>query len=73
MSHPGFGAHTDPTFKSRPRPAGEVIRRVGVYLRPYWVMSLGTIGCAVLSLGFGLLYPKLTRTIIDTVITPEQP
>ena len=23
--HPGFGSHTDPTFKSRPRPTLEVI------------------------------------------------
>jgi ABC-type multidrug transport system fused ATPase/permease subunit len=67
-SHPGFGAHTDPTFKSRPRPAGEVIRRVAVYLRPYRLMAVGTVGCAILSLGFGLVYPKLTRTIIDSVI-----
>ena len=41
-SHPGFGAHTDPTFKSKPRPTGEVIRRVGVYLRPYLRMAAGT-------------------------------
>lgn len=68
MAHPGFGTHTDPTFKSRPRPTGEVIRRVAVYLRPYWIMSVGTVSCAVISLGFGLLYPKLTRTIIDSVI-----
>jgi len=71
-SHPGFGAHTDPTFKSRPRATGEVIRRVGVYLKPYWIMSLGTVACAVISLGFGLLYPKLTRTIIDDVIDQSQ-
>ncbi len=67
-SHPGFGAHTDPTFKSHPRPAGEVIRRVGVYLRPYRLMAVGTVGCAILSLAFGLVYPKLTRTIIDSVL-----
>ncbi|MCU0772027.1 MAG: ABC transporter ATP-binding protein/permease [Verrucomicrobia bacterium] len=71
-SHPGFGAHTDPTFKSRPRPTGEVVRRVGVYLKPYWVMAFGTVTCAILSLGFGLLYPKLTRTIIDTVINQSR-
>ena len=67
-SHPGYGSHTDPTFKSRPRPTGEVVRRVGVYLRPYKSMVLGTVGCAVLSLGFGFLYPKLTSLIIDNVI-----
>ncbi len=71
-SHPGFGAHTDPTFKSKPRPTGEVVRRVGVYLRPYLGMAAGTIACAIASLGFGLLYPKLTRVIIDDVIARSQ-
>jgi ABC-type multidrug transport system fused ATPase/permease subunit len=45
------------------------VRRVAVYLRPYWSLALATITCAVLSLGFGLLYPKLTRVIIDQVLT----
>jgi len=67
-SHPGFGSHTDPTFKSAPRPASEVIRRVAVYLRPYWGMAFGTVACAVLSLAAGMAYPKLTRVIIDDVI-----
>jgi len=71
-SHPGFGAHTDPTFRSRPRPAGEVIRRVAVYLRPYSLMALGTVACAILSLAFGFMYPKLTRTIIDDVISQSR-
>jgi ABC-type multidrug transport system fused ATPase/permease subunit len=31
-------------------------------------MAVGTVLCAVLSLGFGFLYPKLTRVIIDDVI-----
>jgi ABC-type multidrug transport system fused ATPase/permease subunit len=66
--HPGFGSHTDPTFRSRPRSTGEVVRRVGVYLRPYKLMIVGTVGCAVLSLAFGFLYPKLMRVIIDDVI-----
>lgn len=68
-THPGFGAHTDPSFRSAPRPAGEVIRRVSVYLRPYWPMALGTVLCAVLSLAAGLAYPKLTRLLIDEVIS----
>jgi ATP-binding cassette subfamily B protein/subfamily B ATP-binding cassette protein MsbA len=46
-----------------------VVRRVAVYLRPYWGLALATISCAVLSLGFGLMYPKLTRVIIDDVVT----
>ena len=67
-AHPGFGSHTDPTFQSRPRPTREVVRRVGIYLRPYRLMVAGTIACAVLSLAFAFLYPKLTRVIIDDVI-----
>ena len=67
--HHHWGSHTDPTFRSAPRPTGEVVRRVAVYLRPYWGLALATISCAVLSLGFGLMYPKLTRVIIDDVVT----
>lgn len=52
----------------QPRPAGEVIRRVAVYLRPYPGLALATLACAVLSLGAGFLYPKLTRYLIDEVI-----
>ncbi len=66
--HPGFGAHTDPTFRSQPRPVSEVIRRVAVYLKPYRLLAVGTIACAVFGLGFGFLYPKLTRVLIDDVI-----
>ncbi|HYG21421.1 MAG TPA: ABC transporter ATP-binding protein [Verrucomicrobiae bacterium] len=68
-SHRNLGSHTDPTFKSKPRPTGEVIRRVSVYLRPYLWMVVGTVGFAILSLAAGFLYPKLTRVIIDDVIT----
>lgn len=67
--HHHWGSHTDPTFRSEPRPTGEVVRRVATYLRPYWLLALATISFAVLSLGFGLLYPKLTRVIIDQVVT----
>lgn len=69
MSHARFGAHTDPTFRSEPRPAWEVVRRVATYLRPYRLGAAGTILCAVASLGFGMLYPKLTRFLIDDVVT----
>ncbi len=69
MSHARFGAHTDPTFRSAPRPAGEVIRRVAKYLKPYRWAALATVLCAVTSLGFGMLYPRLTRLLIDDVVT----
>ena len=68
MAHPNRGTSSDPTFRSRPRATGEVVRRVGVYLRPYKLMVVGTVGCAVLSLAFGFLYPRLTRIIIDDII-----
>ncbi|MFN0066098.1 MAG: ABC transporter ATP-binding protein, partial [Limisphaerales bacterium] len=67
-THPGFGAHTDPSFRSEPRPAGEVIRRVGRYLRPYRKLAAATILCALLSLAFGMMYPKLTEFLINEVI-----
>ena len=67
--HPGFGAHTDPSFKAQPRSTGEVVRRVGVYLRPYKSMAAATIVCALLSLAAAFTYPKLTQHVIDDVIT----
>lgn len=73
MSHPGFGAHTDPTFLSQPRTAWEVVSRVGVYLLPYKGMAAATIGCALLSTGFALTYPKLTQFVIDDIIGKNQP
>jgi len=68
MAHPNRSTSSDPTFRSRPRATGEVVRRVGIYLRPYKLMVVGTVGCAVLSLAFGFLYPRLTRIIIDDII-----
>ena len=59
----------DPTFKARKRSTGEVIRRVWVYVRPYYGLALATIGCAILSLIFALIYPKLTQVIIDEIIS----
>jgi ATP-binding cassette subfamily B protein len=70
--HRSSASHTDPTFRSKPRPTGEVIRRVSVYLRPYWLMVVGTVACAVLSLGFGLLYPALTGVIFGKIIRQER-
>ena len=66
--HPQRSSQNDPTFQSRPRSTGEVVRRVSVYLRPYKWMSAGTVLCAVMSLGFGFVYPRLTRIILNNVI-----
>ncbi len=72
MRQRSWGAHTDPSFQSQPRTTREVVRRVAVYLRPYRWLVVATIGCAIASLGFGLLYPKLTRYLIDEVIAKRR-
>jgi len=73
MSNHSHADHTassdDPTFKARKRSTGEVIRRVWVYVRPYYRLAFATIACAVLSLAFALIYPKLTQVIIDEIIS----
>ena len=70
--HPNRGSNSDPTFRSKPRATSEVLRRVGVYLRPYKLMVAGTIGCAILSLLSGFLFPELTHIIIDSVIQQKR-
>jgi len=76
MSHHHHAGHTasgsdDPTFKAHKRSTGEIIRRVWVYVRPYHSLAIATIGCAILSLIFALIYPKLTQVIIDEIIQKE--
>lgn len=66
--HPSRATERDPTLSAKARSTWEVVRRVAVYLRPYRGLALGTIVCAVLSLGFAFAFPKLTRLIIDEVI-----
>jgi len=61
-------AGADPTFSARSRSTWEIIRRVSVYLKPYKGMAFGTMGCALLSLGFSLVYPHFIRSVIDDVI-----
>lgn len=58
----------DSTFAARSRPTREIVRRVAAYLRRYKLLAAGTVGCAVLSMGFALTYPKLTQFVIDEVI-----
>ncbi len=59
---------TDPTFGARSRSTLDILRRVAVYLKPYKLMALGTMSCALLSLAFSLAYPKLIGAVIDDVI-----
>ena len=63
----------DPTFTAKSRSTTEVLRRVAVYLKPYKWMAAGTIGCALLSIVFSLVYPKLTQYVIDDVIRQKDP
>jgi ABC-type multidrug transport system fused ATPase/permease subunit len=57
----------DPSLQARSRSTMEVVRRVWVYLRPYRLLALGNIGCALISLAFALAFPKLVHMIIDSV------
>jgi len=56
------------TFTARKRTTWEVVRRVAVYLRPYKLLAVGTVLCAVLSLLASFAFPKLTAYAIDDVI-----
>ena len=60
-----FNAEEDPTFRAKSRSTWEVVRRVGVYLRPYRGMAAANIVCALISLGFSFAFPQLTQTIIN--------
>ena len=53
---------------ARSRSTFEIIRRVLVYLLPYKLLAIGTLGCALLSTGSALVYPKLTQLVIDNVL-----
>ncbi|MGN6386530.1 MAG: ABC transporter ATP-binding protein [Verrucomicrobiota bacterium] len=57
---------------AKSRGTWEIVRRVSIYLRPYKWMALGTVGCAILSLGFSFAYPRLTQYVIDEVITQKK-
>lgn len=70
--HPIRSAQSDPSIKSKSRSTWEIVRRVSVYIKPYKLMALGTISCALLSLGFSFAYPKLTQFVIDEAIGKKQ-
>lgn len=70
--HPHLSNNSDPSFKSKSRSTGEIVRRVSVYLKPYKLMAFGTIFCALMSLALSFAYPKLTQFVIDDVIGQRQ-
>ncbi|MFO1459424.1 MAG: ABC transporter ATP-binding protein [Verrucomicrobiota bacterium] len=67
------GVGGDPSLRVRSRPAGEVVRRVLRYLRPYPLLTAGTIACALGSLAAAFTYPQLTQFLIDDVIGARRP
>jgi ATP-binding cassette subfamily B protein len=68
--HSGLTA-ADPAYAKK-RSTWEVLKRVAVYLKPYRVLSLSTIACALLTVVCSFAYPKLTEYIIDQVIGHKQ-
>ena len=72
MAHPNNAGQIDSTFKAKSRSTWEILRRVAVYLKPYKLMSFGTMGCALLSLVFAMAYPAFIREVIDDVIGKHQ-
>src|SRR5579863_5759627 len=70
--HHGAAGDTDPTFAAKARSTREILRRVAVYLKPYKLMAFGTMTCALLSLGFSLVFPRLIGAVIDDVIGKER-
>ncbi|MEM9443838.1 MAG: ABC transporter ATP-binding protein [Verrucomicrobiota bacterium] len=48
-----------------------MILRVAKYCVPYKFLALGTFICAVLSTLFGLVYPKVTGHVVDTVLVEK--
>ena len=63
-----FDAEEDPTFRARSRTTWEVVRRVAFYLRPYRALAAADILCALISLGFSLVFPRVVQAIIDDVV-----
>lgn len=72
MRHHPVRALSDPTLRVKPRSTWEVVWRVWFFLRPYRGLAAANIACAVLSLAFAFVYPKLARYIIDEVIGKNQ-
>ena len=65
MSH--HARSTESIYAARKRPAIEIIRRIGVFLRPYPWLAVGTVAAAVLSLLSSFAFPLLTQKVIDQI------
>jgi ATP-binding cassette subfamily B protein/subfamily B ATP-binding cassette protein MsbA len=60
------------SFRAKPRSTIEIEKRIARYLYPYKWMAVGTVACALLSLGFSFAYPRLTHLLIDEVIGKQR-
>src|SRR5262249_46021830 len=58
----------DASFTASARSTWEILRRISRYLLPYKGLAAATVGCALLSMAFSLIYPKLAQFVIDDVI-----
>ena len=47
--------------------------RVFAYLRRYPWMAVGTLGCAILSTLMYMVFPAVTKRVIDEVIAGHRP
>jgi ABC-type multidrug transport system fused ATPase/permease subunit len=67
QGHRQFNSGGNPAFHASSRSTWEVICRVARYLRPYRLMAVSNILCALISLGCSFVFPQLAQTIIDGV------
>lgn len=68
-----YGSAADPTFTGKKRGTAEILRRVARYLLPYKGLAFLTIFCAILSLAFAFVFPKMTAYVIDHILEPKRP
>jgi ATP-binding cassette subfamily B protein len=61
------------TFAAKQRSTGEMVKRVAAYFLPYKWIAVGNIACALLALGFSLVFPNIAQYVIDDVIKRGDP
>jgi ATP-binding cassette, subfamily B, bacterial len=49
------------------------VPRVFAYLRRYPWLALGTLGCAILGTGMVVVFPAVTKRVIDEVLIQRHP
>ncbi len=68
MNAPAAASGPSASGAARSRSTAEIVRRVLPYLRPYKLLALANILCAVLALGGSFAFPQIMQYIIDDVI-----